>query len=378
MQNNNMENNNIQNYDAEQEIDLVEIIKDLWSNRKKIIKITAIFIFLGLFVAIFTQKTYTASCVIVPQIGGNSGGSLGSLASMVGINISGSTGGETLSPMVYGNVFNNIELKKELMSTKIKFAEYNTPITLLDYYTNPEYQNTTVLGTIKKYTIGLPFLILGAIIGDPEELVIDESAGGLKLATLTNEEEDCLKILNSTTSLNINDKDGYITISASSIDPYASAQMAEIIKDLMQEYVTKFKIEKAVESLEFISERTQEAKEAFEIKQKEFAQFKDANRSLSSALSRTKEEQIRSDYNIANTLYSELAKQLVQAEIKVKEDTPIFTVVEPVVVPTEGSPSKAMTLIIFAFLGVIVGCGVVVVPPIVKEMFARKEEEQED
>lgn len=371
-----MENNNLQNYDAEQEIDLVEIIRDLWSNRKKIIKVTAIFIVLGLFVAIFTQKTYTASCVIVPQTASKSSGSLGSLASMVGINISGSAGGETLSPMVYGNVFNNIELQKELMSSKIKFEAFDTPISLLDYYTNEDYQQTTVIGTIAKYTVGLPFVILHAIMGEPEEKVFPADSNAPKLATLTNDEIECLKMIKSNTSLNINDKDGYITMTATSPDAYAAAQIAEIVKNLMQEYVTKFKIEKAVESYTFINDRTQEAKEAFEIKQKEYAKFQDANRSLTSALSKTREEQIRTEYNMANTLYTELAKQAVQAEIKVKEDTPIFTVVEPVVVPTEGSPSRAKTLIIFAFLGVIVGCGAVVVPPIVKEMFASKEEEK--
>ncbi len=369
-----MGNNNLQNYDAEQEIDLVEIIRNLWDNRKKIIKVTAIFSVLGLFIAIFTQKKYTASCVIVPQTGSKSSSSLGSLASMVGINISGNSGGDVLSPMLYGNVFNNIELQKELMNTEIRFTEFEIPttISILDYYTNPEYQKTTLFGAISKYTIGLPFLLLNAIRGEKEEVVI--SGDGPKLATLTEDERDCLKILKSNMSLNINDKDGYISMSATSTDPFAAAQMSETIKDLMQKYVTKFKIEKAVADYDFIKERTEEAKLTFEQKQKEYALFQDANRSLSSALSKTREEQIRSEYNIANTLYSELAKQLVQAEIKVKEDTPIFTVVEPVVVPTEGSPSKAKTLIMFAFLGGIVGCGMVVVPPIVKDMFSKEEE----
>ncbi len=370
-----MENNKLQNYDAEQEIDLVEIIRDLWSNRKKIVKVTAIFIVLGLFVAIFTQKTYTASCVIVPQTTAKSGNSLGSLASMVGIDISGSSGGETLSPMVYGNVFNNIELQKQLMNTKIKFEKIDTPISLLDYYTNEEYKEVTVLGTIAKYTIGLPFVILRAIKGDPVDKVIDENPNGPKLATLTNNERECLKNIKSNTSLDVNDKDGYITMTATSPDAYAAAQIAEAVKNLMQEYVTKFKIEKAVESYSFINERSKEAKAAFDIKQKEYAKFQDANRSLTSALSKTREEQIKTEYNMANTLYTELAKQAVQAEIKVKEDTPIFTVVEPVVVPTEGSPSRAKTLIIFAFLGVVVGCGAVVVPPLVKDMFSAEEKE---
>ncbi|MEG1485629.1 MAG: GNVR domain-containing protein, partial [Bacteroidales bacterium] len=48
------------------------------------------------------------------------------------------------------------------------------------------------------------------------------------------------------------------------------------------------------------------------------------------------------------------------SEIKVKEDTPILTVVEPVVVPREKSkPKRPMILVMFTFMGGFLGCGLV-------------------
>ena len=74
----------------------------------------------------------------------------------------------------------------------------------------------------------------------------------------------------------------------------------------------------------------------------------------------TREEQIKNDYDLAYSLYSELSRQLIQAEIKVKENTPIFTVVEPVIVPRERSkPRRLMTLVAFGFLGGVLSCGAV-------------------
>ena len=73
-----------------------------------------------------------------------------------------------------------------------------------------------------------------------------------------------------------------------------------------------------------------------------------------------------------------VSKQLETAKMKVKRDTPILTVVQPVTVPTKPSNSRAKTLIIWTFLGAVLGCGIVLGKqywPKVKEMFAAKEEE---
>lgn len=352
-----------QNPGTEQEIDLIEVAKRLWTKRKFILKVTGTFMVLGLLVALFSAKEFTASTVVVPQTGSKGGGSsLSGLAAMAGISLGNIGEGETLSPKVYAKVLNNVDLQKELMYTPVNFEEFSEPVTLLDYYTNEKYRKTSVMGTVKKYTIGLPFVILGAIRGEAEEkpMIATVGSNGKTLSTFTKDELKCLKTLKSKYNLTINDKDGYVSISASLPEPLAAAQVAQRLQDLLQKYVTEFKIQKAAANYNFIKQRYDEAKATFEARQTEYARFQDANRTLSSALSKTREEQIKSEYNIANSLYNELAKQLVQAEIKVKEDTPILTVVEPVVVPREKSkPKRPMILIMFTFLGGFLGCGLV-------------------
>lgn len=351
-----------QNIGNEQEIDLIEVAKRLWDKRRFILKVTGCFMVVGLLVALFSAKEFTATSVVVPQTGSKgAGGSLSGLAAMAGISLGNIGEGETLSPKIYAKVLNNVDLQKELMYTSINFEEFAEPVTLLDYYTNEKYQKTSVIGAVKKYTIGLPFVILGAIRGEAEEKPFVASSGnGKALSTFTKDEMECLKVLKTHYTLTVNDKDGYVSISASMPEPLAAAQVAQQVQNLLQKYVTEFKIEKAQANYEFIKQRYDEAKATFEQKQEAYARFQDANRTLSSALSKTREEQIKSEYNIANSLYNELAKQLVQAEIKVKEDTPILTVVEPVVVPREKSkPKRPMILIMFTFLGGFLGCGLV-------------------
>ena len=316
---------------------------------------------ISFFIAIFSSEEYTAQCVVVPQTGeGGVSSSLSGLASLAGFSLGSMGSAEELSPMVYSNVMNNINLQKEMINTKIYFDRWGKELTLLDYFTNEEYQRTSVLGYVKKYTIGLPFLILGAIRGEKDNDVDMTGTDDGKIAMLTQQEDDCIKALKERTTLAVNDKDGYVSISATMPEPLAAAALAEIYMNLLQKYVSEFKIEKAKADYNFINQRYLEAREEYSKKQEEYARFKDANRIITTAVAATREEQIKNDYDLAYSLYSELSRQLIQAEIKVKENTPIFTVVEPVIVPRERSkPRRLMTLVAFGFLGGVLSCGAV-------------------
>jgi len=238
----------------------------------------------------------------------------------------------------------------------------------LDYYTGEEYRKFSLLGTIKKYTIGLPGLILGALSKEEATPGLPDSASS-GIQSLSKEEDDCMKILANLVTLTVNDKEGYITLSASMPEPVAAAQLAYKVQVLLQKYVTEFKIEKARANLEFIEERYADAKSEFERKQEELAEFRDANRNFASAVAKTTEERLSNEYAVVLGVYSELAKQREQANIQVKEDTPIFAVVEPVTVPTERSkPKRALICVAFTFLGGFCGVGLVLVLPFLAQV----------
>ena len=357
------------NKQEETEIDLIEVIRKLWAKRKFILKVTVVFMALGVLIALFSPKEYTAGCTMVPQIGEKTtGGNLSGLAAMAGINLGSNSGGDVLMPNVYPKILSSVPFQKELMQTEVKFEDYEQPVRLLDYYTGEEYRKFSLLGTIKKYTIGLPGLILGALSKEEVTPGLPDSASS-GIQSLSKEEDDCMKILANLVTLTVNDKEGYITLSASMPEPVAAAQLAYKVQVLLQKYVTEFKIEKARANLEFIEERYADAKSEFERKQEELAEFRDANRNFASAVAKTTEERLSNEYAVVLGVYSELAKQREQANIQVKEDTPIFAVVEPVTVPTERSkPKRALICVAFTFLGGFCGVGLVLVLPFLAQV----------
>ena len=162
--------------------------------------------------------------------------------------------------------------------------------------------------------------------------------------------------------ININEKEGIVNLSGRMPEPFAAAQLTSRVQSLLQRYITEFKIEKAKAKLNFIEERYNEAKKQFETKQKELASFRDANRNFASEVAKTTEERLSNEYTVALGVYSELAKQKEQANIQVKEDTPMFTIVEPVTVPIERSkPRRAFLIAGFTFLGFFLAIGLVFV-----------------
>ena len=349
------EQQNNLNVAQEQEIDLIAVVKRLWAKRIFVIYVTAGFMVLGLLVALFSKKEYTASTIFVPQTSQQRGGSsISSLASLAGINL-GQMGGDMLSPTVYPQLLSNVDLIKELMYTPVKFEEWPEKITLYDYYTDPEYNKMTFFGAVKKYTIGLPGVIIGAIKGKDEENV--DAAGLDGLAVYTEREYQCKKVLSDLISVSINDKDGYIELSVRMPEAVAAAEVATTVFNLLEKYVTEYKIEKAKATLDFVNDRFNEAKEDFEQKQLAYAKFRDANRGQLTATAQITEDRLRKEYDMANTIYTELARQKTQVELQVKEDTPVLSVVQPIVVPFERSkPRRAIILIAFTFLGGCLGC----------------------
>lgn len=354
----------------EQEIDLVELIQKLWHNRWLIVKITIVFMVLGLLVALFSPKVYTASCDVVPQTSDNSKSSqMSSLAKLAGINLSQGEGTPTLSPYVYENILKSTKFKKELMQTEINFEKADRPVSFYEYYTSEEFNKPTVVDYVLKYTIGLPGVIMGAIRGEQPEPDYSSAEGGAKIESLTKDEYEVLSLLGESVVLSLDDKKGYVSITVNMPEPLAAAQLAQATLNLLQEYITVFKVEKVQSNLDFVQERYNEVKRDFEDVQARRARYRDANHNTIKNQARIEQERLEAEYQLAMNIYSELAMQLEQAKIKVKETTPILTVINPVTVPYKKSkPQRAMILMAFTFLGAVAGMGCVLVMPTVADI----------
>lgn len=341
--------------EPQDEIDLLELFKTVLKARKTVVKFLVSFGLIGLFIAVFSAKEYTASVTLVPQTNDSKvGGNLGGLAAMAGINLGGGAT-ESIPPTLYPKIAQSVPFQRELLQTPLKFSNVENEVTYQQYY--DKHTKFNLLAFIKEYTIGLPGKIIASIKSDSE--VISEVSND-SIYRITKNESELFKIIQEQLMLENNTKDGFVKISFSMPEALAAAQMTKNAQTILQEAITNFKIEKAEQELNFIEQRYNEVKLDFEKKQATLASYKDRNQGLVTSRSQSYLRRIESDYNLAFNLYSELAKQLETQKIKVKENTPVFTVIEPVSVPVDKSkPKRGLIIVVWVFLGGLVGVGVV-------------------
>jgi len=341
----------------EDEIDLILLLKIVWKNKRILIFSVAISALLGILIIIGSPKEFISKTSMIPQSSNSNGKSTGlsGLAAIAGVSLDAQQSAESLSPMIFPYVMESAPFQLDLMNHPFHIQEINQKVSLLEFFT--QYQKPSTLSLVKKYTIGLPGILMKQFSGEVK--LFESQSSSIQF---TEQEESISKLLKDQVTLTINEKIGYLTIEAKFNDPYLAAQVADYTRILLQKYLTEFKIQKSKDQLEFIQTLYKEKEADFLKAQRKLAGFRDQNQFARTAISRTDEERLQAQYSIASSVYMELAKQLEQAKIKVKEDTPVFLVVEPTKVPLEkSSPKSILILLVFIILGIIIGLGIVFV-----------------
>lgn len=348
--------NNKEEYQDEFNIDIVNIAKTLWDNKLTIAICVIVSTIFGCVVAFSTPNQYTARTILVPQVKSNSKSNLSSLAALAGVDL-GLTESSDLSPLIYPKIVRSVPFNLELMNLPVSFKSQKRKISIYEYYT--KYKKTSVLDYIVKFTIGLPSVVLDLIKPDQKEIKISKETGNVRLY-LTKKQLKVKKILDKNMQLLVEKKDGYLTLSVTAEDPIVAAELTQKAQQMLQDFITEFKIEKSRAELQFIQGRYDVAKSEAERFQINMASNLDKYKNLTSNIPMVGNSRIQTKYSIANSVYMELAKQLEQAKIQVKRDTPVFTIIEPVVIPTYYSkPNRPIILFLWLFIGFTFGIGLV-------------------
>ena len=363
-----------QPYEEEEGLDIMALVRQLWDGRKTVIIWTCVFILLGLVAALTMKRTYSVSTVMVPQMNSKSNSQLSSLAALAGVDMGMDLSAKDLSPLVYPQIVNSVPFRRELLYTPLHYAKADSAVSMYTYY--KEIAKPSPMAYVKKYTIGLPFLLLNAIKKEKPEMVLPEGGsddGSPKPLLLTKDEVKLMTAVAQSVNLTVDKKEGLITLNVNGAEPVQTAELALKAQQLLQEEITRFRTEKAQRDLEYIQDRYNETKKEAESLQAALASISDRSQDVIGSRSRIQRERIQQKYTLANAIYTDMAKQLEQAKMQVKRDTPVLTVIQPVTVPSKPSNSRAKTLIVWTFLGFVLGCGIVLVKgywPKLKEQLA--------
>ena len=345
------------------EIDLIEMARKLWAERRLIYKTVAVFFALGLLIAFGSTKEYKSEAKLLPEVTNKEGGAgsllkqFGGLGSLAGIDMSSLSGGiDAFGPQLYPDIIHSTPFMLHLLDTRVEIPSLDTTATMYAYLT--DLKRTSLIGYIKKFTIGLPSTIL-KLFGSSDNAVIApiQHLGPVKI---TKKQSDAIKILKEKIVADVDDKSGVITISAEFPDPVLAAQLTEKTVHYLTSYITEYRLEKVTQNLDFVKEQHTKSKKEFINAQESLANFRDRNKNIVSARIQSEEDRLLAQYNLTFNIYNSLSQQLEQAKIKVQEETPVFKVLNPVQVPVEKSkPKKSVIFILSLMGGVGIGGGIV-------------------
>jgi len=327
----------------------LEVIRLLGKFKKRLIRWAIVLFLLGLLIAVFSPKQYTSSVIMVPQISNTKGigKKFSNIASLVGINIEQNNRG-IIFPNLYPLITKSTPFRKRLVDAPLYVKSIDSTITLEYYLSNVKRPNK--LDIIKSYTIGLPARVIKAIKGGDKEsgIIINDS-----IAHIVSKEEQLVNdFLMSNLEVSFNENEGYIRIECTMEDAINAAQVVQMSQKFLQEIIIEHNIQKAKDELAYIQERYDESKIDFFKKRAAIGDFKDSNKNLITSGSLWRLDQLKAEFDLAFSLYTQLGSQLENTKLQVEKDTPVFTIIKPATVSlVASSPSSIIIVCQTVFLG---------------------------
>ena len=355
----------------EDSIYVLNLVKKIWVNKELVLKTTIISLFIGCIIAIVTSPTYESKTSFVPQITENSSSAtknLSSLADIAGIDLGAATEQTSmdryLSPLLYFSIIESEEFPLNILEENIFYLN-GKKITVKEYLLLDSGFSLRkiifkTLSFVKKYTIGLFF--------SEKKQDIPEHISN-KYTFISEDDFKLIEALRAKYNIEVIKKDGYIKVYAYDEDPFISTQLVMLVTKNLQSSIISLRTNKIKNQLDYSEEQYLKKKEEFEKIQKELAIFRDSNKNISTALFASQLQILQSEYFLQEKLLTSLAGEFNNNKIKLSKNTPIFSVLDEVSVPSEKhKPKRTQMVLIFTIIGFIFSTFYILTKDIVKEI----------
>lgn len=323
-------------------IDLSEIFKKLWSNKKKFF-IVWIITFILSCIWIFPQpRYYQAEVSLAPELAGEDVGGLSGIASSFGINIGGATD-DAFHPILYPDLIESNNFIVGLMPIQITTtAKDDKPSITTDYYTYlKKYQ--------KKNPLTQPFIKLSITIKkafSKEEEGKPLTAKELNPFKLSEKDSKIFERVTGNITCSVDKKTEVISISVKDQDPLVCATMADSVRQHLQDFITQYRTKKTRIDVDHYQHLTDSAKLEYESAVNKYSMFCDANQDIILQSVNSKRDALEQDMQFKYNTYTALNTQLEAVKAKLQERTPAFTILKNATVPIKPAGPKRVLFIL--------------------------------
>ena len=290
---------------------------------------------LAVIIGFSLPKTYTCKILLAPETGGGSSSlsGLASLASSFGVSIgSASPDGDAITPSVYPDLMKSVDFKTSLFPIKVKQKKSKKTMSYYDYL---------------KYEWRVPWWedLFGLLAPKPKKDTL------VNTFELTGEQARIAELAIDNVQCKIDKKTGLISIDVKAQDPYVVAQLADSVKNRLQDFLTAYRTKKARHDLDYALKLNKQAKKDYERARWLYSEYVDANQEMILLSAQQKQNDLENEMQLQYNNFTATSAQVLAAKAKVQETTPSFTTVQSATVPLGPSgPKKELILTVCLFL----------------------------
>ena len=334
-------------------IDLREIISILLQ-RKKLFGIVSIITFvLASILIVLVPRTYTCTVKLAPEAEGVSGGgTLSSIASSFGFDLSNMESSDAIFPLLYPELFESNDFIVELFDVKVKSIDGDINTTYYDY-----------LDKYQKHAIWkLPYIWLkpkiNNLLSPSVEINISNKDSSdtpsSKSFMLSRRQVNIIEVIKNSIVCSIDKKTNVVSITVTDQDPLISASMADSVRLKLQQFIIDYRTRKARVDVDHYQTLLDAAKKEYEKALILYSDYSDTHKDIILQAYISERDKLENDMSVKYQTYTAIKTQLEGAKAKYQEKIPAFTVLQGATVPIKATGPKRMIFVIgMVFLAIL-------------------------
>lgn len=329
-------------------IDLGKIFKTLRKNKKYFFIVLPIVFVLSCVYILALPRYYQTSIIIAPETDNlKTNGSLGSLASNFGLNLSNLQTADAITPMLYPELINDYGFVASFWEVPVEDKKNDIKTTYFDYLQNHQKSAwwTPAIEGLK------------SLFSKEEEDGNKNAKKGSQLDpyNLTKQQSEVVEAIQGNVKLSYDKKTFAITISVQDQSPVICKTVADTVTHKLQTFITDYRTRKARVDAQYYQKLMEKAKKEYEEVRDKYVHMADANTDVILESVSSKLEDLENDMQLKYNTYTTLQTQCQAAKAKVQERTPAFTIIKGAEVPVKPAGPKRMifvaAMLIIAFIG---------------------------
>jgi hypothetical protein len=317
-------------------IDLGNIVKKLWPHRRLYLRVMPATLILTYLFMLCLPRYYKCQVSLAPEAGSglNVSGSLASLASSFGLaGLDKMSSQDAISSDIYPDVIKSKNFIAELMPVEVTTKKGDVKCNYYTYMRDKQKQAWWVW-----LAEGIKNLV------DPAPKDTYEGKGQLSTFGLTKGQHAIFKKVSQNIDCTIDKKTDIVIIEVEDQDPLVCATMADATCQKLQQFIVKYRTNKARVDYEYFKKLSVESEAKYNKSAQRYAAFADAYHKPVLATYSTKQTELENEMQADYQLCTAIKSQMQAAQAKLQEATPAFTVIESASVPIKPAGPKRMII----------------------------------